>query len=86
MPYNLIPFPISILFIVIFGLAWIMITWKLRKKGRFYSLFFKLSLFIIVLFFVLIFYSIIANLVKPSIQLTPTPYATQFYPIAQPSK
>lgn len=87
MPYNLIPFPISILFIVVFGLAWITITWKLRKKGRFYSILFKLSLIIIVLFFVLIFYSIIANSVRPSsIQLTPTPYASQFYPLPQPSK
>jgi len=61
MAYNLIPFPISMLFFFVFGLTWIAVTWKLRKKGRFYSILFKLSFVVILLSFTLMFYSLIGE-------------------------
>jgi hypothetical protein len=33
MPYELIPFPLSLIFIVIFGVVVEVALWKLRKNG-----------------------------------------------------
>jgi len=43
MAYNLIPLPISIIFIIVFGIAWLLVLWKMRKRGKVYSLLFWLS-------------------------------------------
>ncbi len=55
MSYQLIPYPISIIFLLVFGFVWLIILWRLRKKGRVYSVLFGLSvafLFVVLLFFV----------------------------------
>jgi len=36
MAFNLIPFPLSMIFIVIFGFAVEFVLWKLRKNGSAY--------------------------------------------------
>ena len=38
MAYELIPFPISILFALVFGVAVIVVLWKLRGRGKVYKL------------------------------------------------
>jgi hypothetical protein len=43
MAFQLIPFPISIIFALVFGFAWFAVLWKLRKTGKVYSVLFKLS-------------------------------------------
>ena len=63
MAFELIPLPISIIFVLVFGLVWIVVLWKLRKNGKIYSLLFKLSLIAGVLFSVLLLYQIIANMI-----------------------
>jgi len=64
MAFELIPFPISILFIVVFGLVCIVVLWKLREKGEIYSILFKASLIIGILLFVALLYSIIAGMLS----------------------
>lgn len=58
MALDLIPFPISIVFIVVFALAWIVILWKLRKRGKAYSVLFKASLVIGIVFSIVLLSSI----------------------------
>ena len=43
MAFQLIPFPISIIFAAVFGFAWFAVLWKLRKTEKVYSVLFKLS-------------------------------------------
>ena len=62
MPYQLIPFPIAILFAVVFVAACLAVLWRLRKEGKIYSFLFKASLIAIVLFLIGILYTIVANL------------------------
>ena len=42
MAFQLIPFPISIIFALVFGIAWFAVLWKLRKTMKVYSILFKL--------------------------------------------
>ena len=53
MAFELIPFPISMLFVAAFGLAWIAVLYKLRERGKIYSILFWVSLMVGVLVFVL---------------------------------
>ncbi len=53
MAYNLIPLPISIIFIIVFGIAWLLVLWKLRKRGKVYSFLFWLSAVLVLAAFVL---------------------------------
>ncbi len=53
MAYNLIPLPISIIFIIVFGIAWWLVLWKLRKRGKVYSFLFWLSVVLVLAAFVL---------------------------------
>jgi hypothetical protein len=46
MAFELIPFPISIIFVIVFALVFIAVLWKLRKKGKFYTVLFRLSVII----------------------------------------
>jgi hypothetical protein len=62
MPYQLIPFPIAILFAIVFVAACLAVLWKLRKEGRIYSFLFKASLVAIILFLIGIIYTILADL------------------------
>jgi hypothetical protein len=43
MAFQLIPFPISIIFAIVFGIAWFAVLWKLYKTAKVYSVLFKLS-------------------------------------------
>jgi len=60
--YELIPFPISIVFVVVFGLVWIFVLYKLRRRGKVYSALFRVSLIIGVLLLGAILFSIIAGM------------------------
>ena len=43
MAFELIPFPISIIFAIVFGITWFAVLWKVRKTAKVYSVLFKLS-------------------------------------------
>ena len=43
MAYQLIPFPLSILFASVTALACMAVLWKLRKTGKIYSILFRAS-------------------------------------------
>lgn len=76
MPYNLIPFPISIFFVFVFGVAWLAVLWKLRKRGKFYSILFKISLVSILFLFAIMLYSIMDSFLArpvPIPAITPRP-------------
>ncbi len=62
MAFELIPFPISILFVLVFGLAMMVVLWKLRRTGKIYSFLFKASLVAGVILFVAILSTIITNI------------------------
>ena len=62
MAFQLIPFPISIIFALVFVVAWIAVLWKLRKTEKIYSFLFTASLVGGFLLLVAILYTIIANL------------------------
>lgn len=62
MAFQLIPYPISIIFVLVFGVAWMAVLWKLRRKGKIYSILFKISLIAGVILIVALFYGIIVNL------------------------
>jgi hypothetical protein len=55
MAFELIPFPISIIFVTIFAFVFIAVLWKLRKKGKFYNALFRLSVIVgaVILFAIL---------------------------------
>ena len=62
MALDLIPLPISIIFVVVFGLACIAALGKLRKRGKIYAILFNASLIIAVLVFVALLYSTITSM------------------------
>ena len=64
MALELIPMPISILFVVVLGLVCMTVLWKLRKRGRVYSLLFKASLIIIILLLVALLYSTVMGMLS----------------------
>ena len=57
MAFELIPFPISVLFIAVFFVAFELVLWKLRKKGRFYSILFDASIVLALIVFISIIFS-----------------------------
>jgi hypothetical protein len=59
MAFELIPFPISIIFVIIFAIVFIAVLWKLRKRGKVYSILFRLSVIIGVLLLFAILFSIL---------------------------
>ena len=59
MQFQLFQFPTAILFIAVFGLVWIVVLWKIRKRGKIYSFLFTASLIIGV---VAVLFSIIATM------------------------
>jgi hypothetical protein len=46
MAFELIPFPISILFVLVFGVVVMAVLWKLRERGKAYRVLFNVSLVI----------------------------------------
>ncbi len=61
MAFELIPFPISIIFVLVFVIAWVAILWKLRKTGKIYSILFKLSVIAGVILIIAFIYGITAK-------------------------
>ena len=61
MAFEIIPFPISIIFVLVFAIAWLAVLWKLRKTGKIYSIMFKLSVIAGAILIVAFTYGIIAN-------------------------
>lgn len=62
MAFELIPFPISILFVLVFVLAFMAVLWKLRKTGKIYSVLFKVSAVAGIILLGIFLYEIIANM------------------------
>jgi hypothetical protein len=62
MPYQLIPFPIAILFATVFIAACFAVLGRLRKEGKIYSFLFKISLIAFILSLIGILYTIAADL------------------------
>lgn len=60
--FELIPFPISILFLLVVGLTFIAILWKLRKTGRIYSVLFGVNVIAGIILLALFLYEIMANM------------------------
>jgi hypothetical protein len=54
MAFQLIPFPISIIFVLVFGVAFMAVLWKLRRTGKIYSFLFKASAIAVVILFAVI--------------------------------
>jgi hypothetical protein len=64
MAFELIPFPISIIFVLVFGLAVIAVLWKLRRRGKFFLILSNLSVILGVIVFALLFYSITVSILE----------------------
>jgi len=62
MALQLIPFPISIIFVLVFGIAWIVVLWKLRRTGKIYYFLFKISIIAGVILIIAFLYGIIVSL------------------------
>jgi hypothetical protein len=62
MVFPLIPNPLSILFLFVFGFACLAVLWKLRKRSKIYSLLFKTALIVVTFFFIVLLYSVITML------------------------
>ena len=62
MAFELIPFPISILFAVVFVVAVIAVLWKLRERGKTYRILFNISLVIAAFVLALIIIGAISTL------------------------
>jgi hypothetical protein len=61
MAYQVIPFPLSLLFVLVAGLAFMAVLWKLRKTSRIYSILFRASAIAGIILLVILLYEIIAN-------------------------
>ena len=66
MAFELIPFPLSVLFILVFEAAFIAVLWKLRNRGKIYFWLSNLSLVLGVFVLVLLVYSVVAGFYQVS--------------------
>jgi hypothetical protein len=62
MAFQLIPFPISIIFVLVFGIAWIVVLWKLRRTGKIYHFLFKISIIAEVILIIAFLYGVIVSM------------------------
>jgi len=62
MALDLTPLPISIIFVVVLGLVCMTVLWKLRKRGKIYSILFNASILIVILLLVVFLYSTIMGM------------------------
>jgi 4-hydroxybenzoate polyprenyltransferase len=62
MAFQLIPFPISIIFVLVFGMAWIVVLWKLRRTGKIYYIIFKVNIIVGVILIIAFLYEIMTNI------------------------
>jgi len=61
MAFQLIPLPISILFILVLAVVSLLVLYKLKRKARIYSWLFKASLGAIVVLLVVLVYSLLTS-------------------------
>jgi hypothetical protein len=62
MAFELIPFPISLIFALVFVIAWLTVLWKLRKTEKIYSILFKLSIIAVVILLFAFIYGITSKM------------------------
>jgi hypothetical protein len=62
MPFQLIPFPLSLIFGLVFVVAWIAVLFKLRRSAKIYSILFYSSLVVGLIIIVVVLYTIIVNM------------------------
>ena len=62
MAYELIPFPLSLLFVLVVGVAYMAVLWKLRKTGKIYSILFKISAIVGTILLIVFFYVIMESM------------------------
>ena len=62
MAFELIPFPLSILFVLVFGVVYFAVLWKLRKTGKIYSFLFRISVVVAVILIVAFLYDVIVKM------------------------
>ena len=58
MALELIPYPISIIFLVVLFFAWLVILWKMRRRAKIYSVLFYASLIIGILLLIVLLLSL----------------------------
>lgn len=58
MELDLIPFPISIIFVIVFAVVWMIVLWKLRRTAKIYSILYRVSALAWAILLVLIFYEV----------------------------
>ena len=62
MAFELIPFPISILFVLVVALVFMAVLWKLRKTGKIYFILFWVSAIAGLILIVIFLYELISNM------------------------
>jgi hypothetical protein len=62
MAFELIPFPISILFVLVVALVFMAVLWKLRKTGKIYFILFWVSAIAGLILLAIFFYELISNM------------------------
>ena len=62
MELELIPLPISILFVAVLAIVCLAVLFKLRKRGKVYSILFKASLLIVLLILIAILYATVMGM------------------------
>ena len=62
MELELIPLPISILFVIVLGLVCMAVLFKLRRKGKVYSVLLRVSLIIIIFLLIALLYSTVIGI------------------------
>jgi hypothetical protein len=80
MAFELIPFPISILFAIVFGVAVMAVLWKLRERGKTYRILFNVSLVIAAFVLVIIIIGVILTLQQGPATINHRPPLTP-YPV-----
>jgi len=61
MAFELIPFPISIIFALVFAVVWMVVLWKLRKRAKVYAYLFKASAIGCLVLFAIFVYSVLTS-------------------------
>lgn len=80
MAFELIPFPISTIFVLVFGVAVIAVLWKLRRRGKVYLLLSNISLIVGVIVLMLIVYSILTGPPQNPSGTVLVPQPSEMYP------
>ncbi len=65
MRYDLLPYPISIIFLGVFWFAVMLVLWKLRTKGKFYFILYVAGIATTILLAFLLSYFFIAGMFNP---------------------